>query len=128
MSVQAVSEWYLFFDSIYIGEGEKPAWALLCLRSQATSPTVYAKDRENVIDYPGEYELSGYHIFAFSDPSNDLLSYAISFRNQNIAYIQCKKILDDERMTDMDTWYITSSDLQDQIEKREFEGDIELLE
>lgn len=127
MSAQEVNQWYLFFDSIYIWEGERPSWALLTLKTHTSSAIVYDKDRESIIDYPGEYELSWYHIFAFSDPSNDLLSYAISFKNKNIAYIQCKNILDDERMVDMDTRYITSAGLQDHIEKREFEGDIEIL-
>lgn len=128
MSVQKLDTWYLFFSSIYIGDWDRPSWSLLSLRTHTADAVVYEKDRESIIDYPWEYELSWYHIFAFSNPWNDLLSYIISFKNNNIAFVQCKEILDDDRIADMDTWYVTSDSLRDQIEKRELEGEIQLLE
>lgn len=128
MAVQKINEGYVFFNSIYIWEQEKPSGALLTLRNVMGPSVAYDKDRENIVDYPGEYELSWYHILVLSDPSNDLLNYVISFQNKSAAYIQNKEVLDDEKLSDVDVRYITSSSLQDHIEKREFEWEIELLE
>ena len=127
-ALKKLEDGVLLFDAIYIGEGEKPSWALLTLRTLQWDPIVYDKDREKIIDYPGEYELSGYRITALCDPKDTKISYLISFSNKKVAYLQSSKILDDERVTDMDIRYITNPKLHDQIEKRELEWEIQMVE
>lgn len=118
----------VLFSTIYIGNGDAPAGTLLDLRINPGEPmNYYAKDNSKV-DFPGEYELSWYRILALSKPNSMLLNYIISFQDNKVAFIQDKKILQEDDITDMDTRYITDETIGDAIEKWELEWEIVTIE
>ena len=118
----------VLFDSIFIGEGEIPAWVLLTLRLEQGETVIYQWSETLTIDYPGQYELSGYNIVAVVAPKSTKLNYIIRFANTKIAYIQDVKSLDDDDISDMNTWYVTHAELKDVIERRELWGEVQILE
>ena len=118
----------VLFDSIFIGEGEIPSWVLLTLRLEQGEAVIYKSSPTLVVDYPGQYELSGYNVIAVVAPKSTKLNYLIRFSNKRVAYIQDVKSLDDDEISDMDTWYVTQSDLKDVIERRELWGEIQIVE
>lgn len=118
----------VLFDSIFIGEWEIPSWVLLTLRLEQGEAVLYQWSKALTIDYPGQYELSGYNIVAVVAPKSTKLNYIIRFANSKIAYIQDVKSLDDDDISDMDTWYVTHAELKDVIERRELWGDVQILE
>jgi hypothetical protein len=72
-----------------------------------------------IVNYPGEYELLGYNIIAFCTQNQSSLNYIIRFGNKKVAYIQHANALDDDMLTDMNTWFVSQASLKDAIERRE---------
>lgn len=118
----------ILFDSIFIGEGDVPSGVLLTLRLEQGESVIYQWATSLVVDYPGQYELSGYNIVAVVAPKDTKLNYLIRFANKRVAYIQDAKALDDDEISDMDTWYVTHDDIKDVIERRELWWDVQIVE
>ena len=74
----------------------------------------------SVVDYPGEYELSGYVVRAWSD-KNDLMNYFIRYGQKKIFFIQSNEGLDKDIVTDAHIWYVMNNDMRDLIARRELE-------
>jgi hypothetical protein len=72
-----------------------------------------------IVDYPGEYELAGYKITGFRTIHQNSLNYVIRFGNKKVSYIQHVDALDDDILTDMDTWFVANPSLKEAIERRE---------
>ncbi len=112
-------------DSIYIGDGIAPSSATLTLRLQQWQSVMYDKTPW-IIDYPGEYELSWYIIWAWVDKQWKM-QYVIRHGQKKIALIQSAEWLEHDMITSMTIWYITNQSLQDAIEMRELEWEVVLL-
>lgn len=112
-------------DSIYIGDGIAPSSATLTLRLQQWQSVMYDKTPW-IIDYPGEYELSWYIIWAWVDKQWKM-QYVIRHGQKKIALIQSPEWLEHDMITSMTIWYITNQSLQDAIEMRELEWEVVLL-
>lgn len=122
-----VDWWVLLFDTIYIGDGNTPDGSLLTLRLEQWASVVYTKSDVQIVEYPWEYELSGYNIVAITVPKSMKLNYVIRFSNKKIAYIQDKKAFDHDEISDMDIWYVIDSEMKDIIERRELGWDVEIV-
>ena len=118
----------ILFDTIYIGDGDIPAWALLTLRLIQWDSVIYNPTDDLMIEYPGEYELAGYNVIAFTATNSEKLNYMIRFSNKRVAYIQDAKALEHDEVADMDIWYVTTSELKDVIERRELWWDVQIVE
>lgn len=117
---------YIIADSIYIGTGEAPTSAVLTLRLEKGPDVVYNK-KSLIIDYPGEYELSGSIVLARVDGKWNM-NYSIRHGQKKIAFIQSAEWLDSDMISDMDTWFVTKESLKDLIAMRELEGMVVVLE
>lgn len=126
--MKKVDNGIVLFDSIYIGDGEIPSGILLTLRLLQGETVVYNKGEQLIIDYPGEYELSGYKVVAVVAPKSDKLNYIIRFSNKKIAYIQDVKSFDHDEISDMDIWYVINPEMKDIIERRELGWDVVIVE
>lgn len=122
-----VDGWYVLFDSIYIGNGDRPSDTLLTLCLEKGSEVVYTDDN-SIINFPGEYELGGYTIIAFTTKNQSLLHYVIRYGSKKVAYIQDIQALDDDNVSDMNVRYVTKSTIQDAIERRELWWDVVIVE
>lgn len=109
----------ILFDTIYIGDGETPAGTLLTLKLSQGESVIYHKKDSLTIEYPGEYELAGYNVIAFTASKSTQLNYMIRFANKRVAYIQDPKSLEHDEIADMDIWYVINAELKDIIERRE---------
>lgn len=118
---------FILFDTIYIGEWEKPNNVDLALRLQQWSDVVYSKETM-IVDYPGEYELLWYNIIAFRTKNQNTLNYLIRFGNKKVAYIQHTNALDDDMLSDMNTRFVVNPSIKDAIERRELWWEIVILE
>ena len=118
---------HLLFDTIYIGQWQKPKKADLALRLEQGNPVIYSKE-SMIVDFPGEYELAGYNIIVFITPNKNTLNYVIRFWNKKVAYIQEVSALDDDMLSDMDTWFVCNESLKEAIERRELWWDIVIVE
>ncbi len=125
--ITKLEDGHLLFDTIYIGQWHKPQKADLSLRLEQGNPVVYSKE-SMIVDFPGEYELVGYNIIAFVTPNKTTLNYVIRFWTKKVAYIQHVSALDDDILSDMDTWFVLNESLKDAIERRELWGDIVIVE
>ena len=114
----------VLFDTMYIGSGEVPHGLDFVLRLQQGEDMVYHNHDLTVIDYPGEYEIGGYLIFAFTTKKDTALHYIIRFGNKKVAYLQNEKALDHDEITDMTTRYITEAGMEDAISRRELWGEV----
>lgn len=117
----------MLFDAIYVGDGNAPASSLLVLRIEQGSPVVYHKTEIPTVEYPGEYELAGYNIIAFTAKNSSLLNYIIRFSNQKIAYIQDEKAFEHDEITDMDKRLVTTEEMKGIIERRELGGTVQII-
>ena len=118
---------HLLFDTIYIGQWQKPKKADLALRLEQGNPVIYSKE-SMIVDFPGEYELAGYNIIVFITPNKNTLNYVIRFWNKKVAYIQEVSALDDDMLSDMDTWFVCNESLKEAIQRRELWWDIVIVE
>ncbi len=118
---------YLLFDTIYIWQWPKPQKADLALRLEQGNPVIYSKE-SMIVDFPGEYELAGYNIIVFTTPNKNTLNYIIRFWNKKVAYIQHVSALDDDMLSDMDTWFVWNESLKEAIERRELGGTVVIVE
>lgn len=116
---------YIIADSIYIGDGQAPSSASLTLRLVQGPAVVYDKTA-SVIDYPGEYELSGYIVQSWVD-ATWMMNYAIRYGQKKIFFVQSAQWLDNDVVTNGDIWYVTNTAMKDLIERRELEWDVVLL-
>lgn len=126
--MQQVDGGIILFDTIYIGDGAIPSGVVLTLRKSQWKSVLYAKNDEKIIEYPGEYELSGYKVTALVFSKTNELNYVIRFSNKKIAFIQNKNILEEDDVSDMDTWYVVEKDMQELIERRDLWGVVQLVE
>lgn len=126
--MQKLEHGIVLFDTIFIGQGETPAGVVLTLRTEQGPSVIYEKSSHPTVDYPGEYELAGYNIVAFTAPKSTTLNYIIRFANKRVAYIQDPKSLEHDEVVDMDTWYVINTELKDIIERRELGGAVQIVE
>lgn len=126
--MKKVDNGIILFDTIYIGDGETPSWVLLTLRLEQGESVVYHKSEKLMVEYPGEYELSGYNVIAITPPKSTKLNYVIRFSNKKIAYIQDKKAFEHDDISDMDVWYVSDAEMKDIIERRELWWDVQIVE
>lgn len=120
-----LSDWFIIADSIYLGDGQAPDFIKLSLRLQQWSPVVYDKT-SGIIDYPGEYELSGYIVQAWSD-KKWLMNYCIRYGQKKLFFIQSAEGLDNDVVTNAQIRYVMNESMKDLIVRRELEGDVVLL-
>lgn len=117
----------ILFDTIYIGQGPKPAKADLALRLEQWNAVIYSKE-SMIVDFPGEYELAWYNIIAFTTPNKTILNYIIRFWNKKVWYIQSVSALDDDMVADMDTWFVLNASIKDAIDRRELWWEVVIVE
>lgn len=122
----SIDNGYVIADSVFIGNGVAPSSCAITLRLEQWESVVYDKT-SYIVDYPGEYELSGYVIHAWSDKTGNM-NYFIRYGQKKIFFIQNKKWLSSDYVTDADIWYILDESMKEVIMKRELEGEIVLLE
>ncbi len=125
--MKKTDDWYILFDTIYIGGGIRPQNVDLTLRLTQWADVIYSKELM-IIDYPGEYELAWYNIACFRTANQNSLNYVIRFGNKKVSYIQHVDALDDDALTDMDTWFVANSSLKEAIERRELWWEVVILE
>lgn len=82
----ALDNGFMIADSIYLGDAEAPNSSSLTLRLTQGPAVVYDKT-PSVIDYPGEYELLGYIVQAWSD-NNGLMNYCIRSGQKKLFFVQ----------------------------------------
>ncbi len=116
---------FIIADSIYIGTGQAPEFASLTLRLTQWSSVVYDKTSA-IIDYAGEYELSGYIVQAWADRQG-MMNYGIRYGQKKLFFIQSAEGLDNDIVTNAHTWYVMNDAMGDLITRRELEGEVVLL-
>ncbi|NOZ44865.1 MAG: hypothetical protein GXP45_07120 [bacterium] len=87
----------------------------------------YEKMPFKVIDFPGEYDIDGILIKGYLG-KNNLLSYILTIKRKHIAIIQTADILNNEEVSDMDTWLYSDDKIADRINHMELEGNLQKLE
>lgn len=125
--MKKVDDGFVLFETIYVGVGEKPQNTDLVLRLDQGQDVVYDKE-SMIVDYPGEYELAGYNIVSFCTKNAKTLNYILRFGDKKVAYIQHTDALDDDLLSDMDTWFVANASIKDAIERRELLWDVLILE
>lgn len=116
---------YIIADNIYLGDDTAPQSASLTLRLQQWPSVVYDKTI-SIIDYPGEYELSGYFLDAWSD-KQWMMNYGIRYGQKKIFFIQSAEWLDNDMVSDANVRYVMNESMKDLIARRELEWDVVLL-
>jgi len=81
----------------------------------------YEKMPFQLIDFPGEYDVSGVFVKAMLGRWNKL-SYVLKIDDQRIAILQTTDILDRDDIGDMNVWLYSNEKIAAKIEQLELEG------
>lgn len=106
----------LFFGYTYTHNG------LINLASELWDEMRYHTAQQTIIDYPGEYDVKNRSIKALLG-KNQKLNYLIQWKNKKFWIIQSADILENEEVSNMDTWLYLWENVRKKLEQLEMEGE-----
>lgn len=86
----------------------------------------YEKLDYTLIDYPGEYDVSGILVEAFVS-EDDVMHYVFQMDDSKYVLVNKKAVLKDMDTNKVDMFFSTNPKMQEILEKMEYEGGFELL-
>jgi len=125
VKVQVQDGGFLIGGKILFG-AETPHDKYLNLAKSKWEDLRYDEFSYDLIDYPGEYDISGIDVRCFEDKNGEL-SYVVGLNDMKIGLIQSAKILEKEDISDMDVWLYTNEAVANRIDHMELEWEKQAL-
>jgi len=130
MEVKRFEDWILFWDKVFFSTSWKVFEDKINLLPEAWPHIRKNKQKEFVIDYPGEYENYNIFVRVLKQGTNRLNFFIQDYNNkQYYAFIQDPSVLENLDLASYpDTWYFTDEVVEKQIERLWFEGETVKIE
>lgn len=110
-------------ETYYFGD-ESPATKII-LRPRMWASMRYEQQNRHIIDFPGNYDIDGYHIECVA--TGDDLHYVMSIDDERVALVQNVQAVEHDAIENIDNRLITDPYIQDYLERQEIEGTITVI-
>jgi hypothetical protein len=85
----------------------------------------YEQQNRHIIDFPGNYDIDGYHIECVA--TGDDLHYVMSIDDERVALVQNVQAVEHDAIENIDNRLITDPYIKDYLERQEIEGTITVI-
>lgn len=123
-----VTKWdgYIIADKVVFGATE-PNKKLINLASTIWADTRYKSLDYTLVDYPGEYDVSGVVINCYMGKW-DKLNYVVSLEKKKIWIFQSPEVIENEDIWTVNEWLYTDDKISEKIDQLELEWEKKKLD
>ncbi len=122
ITITPLEDGYLIENSFLFGN-EIVDERYISLKAHANTDDILAKMRQNIIDFPWEYDIAGNYIRAIVGKNNEMNYFVKTKHKKSFAIIQSPKVLDHDELINVQHWVFTDEKVAKKIEQLELDGE-----